>query len=246
MIKDILKYGLGASITSLFCCVAPAVLFSLGIGSGIFAFQFADFYYNEDGTANLSGWILRGLGVLIVAYGIYKYNQKESCSLNTPKQKIMNKILFGGLTVSLALGLYFGLTSWTTSYFEVIDKARQQEYKLQKTLTDEQIYIMVNGGTEARFSSPLNSEKRSGYYTSPATGDTLFLSSAKFDSKTGWPSFDDATSRVALGNYEQGGREVIEKSTGYHLGHLFTGEGFTSKNKRFCINGGALIFKLQK
>ena len=113
-------------------------------------------------------------------------------------------------------------------------------------LNGNQYYIMVNSGTESRFSSSLNSEKRNGVYVSAATGDTLFHSSAKFDSRTGWPSFDAATSKVALGPYEQGGREVIEKSTGYHLGHIFYNEGFTTKNKRFCINGGALIFKLSK
>ena len=109
-------------------------------------------------------------------------------------------------------------------------------------LDEEETYIMVNGGTERPFSSPLNSEKRSGVYVSPATGDTLFVSSAKFNSGTGWPSFDEATENVTLGPAEQGGYEVIEKSTGYHLGHLFTGEGFTDKNARYCINGDALEF----
>lgn len=119
------------------------------------------------------------------------------------------------------------------------------EHKLNQ-LDDAEYYIMVNGGTEARFSSPLNNEKRAGVYTSPATGDTLFVSSAKFDSGTGWPSFDSATDKVGLGPYEQGGREVIEKSTGYHLGHVFFDEGFTSKNKRYCINGDALEFIPEK
>ena len=101
---------------------------------------------------------------------------------------------------------------------------------------------MVRGGTERAFSSPLNKEKRSGVYVSAATGDVLFHSDDKFNSGTGWPSFDTATSNVALGPAEQGGYEVIEKSTGYHLGHLFQGELFTDKDKRYCINGDALIF----
>ena len=113
-------------------------------------------------------------------------------------------------------------------------------------LNDEAYYIMVRKGTERRFSSPLTHEKRDGVYISAATGDTLFYSSDKFNSRTGWPSFDAASDKVDLGPYEQGGREVIEKSTGYHLGHIFYNEGFTTKNKRFCINGGALIFKLSK
>lgn len=110
------------------------------------------------------------------------------------------------------------------------------------TLTHAQNYIMVQGGTERPFSSPLLKEKRSGVYVSAATGDILFLSKNKFRSGTGWPSFDIASENVSLGTSEQGGHEVIEKSTGYHLGHLFTGEHMTSNNARYCINGDALIF----
>ena len=123
------------------------------------------------------------------------------------------------------------------------DKALEKiTAKKKKKLTDEQAYILLKKGTERPFSSPLNAEKRSGVYVSAATGDTLFHSRDKFNSGTGWPSFDDATDKVAIGQAEQGGHEVIEKSTGYHLGHLFKGEGFTPKNARYCINGGSLIF----
>ena len=129
MIKDIFKYGLTATITALFCCVAPSILFAVGIGSGIFAFQFADFFYTADGSANAYGWIIRSLGVAVLAYGIYKYNKKENCSINSPRQKGINKIIFAVILISLAVGLYIGLTELTTNYFEVIDVTRQQEYK---------------------------------------------------------------------------------------------------------------------
>ena len=114
--------------------------------------------------------------------------------------------------------------------------------KKKKKLSYEAHNIMVKGNTERPFSSPLNKEKRSGVYVSAATGDTLFKSGDKFNSRTGWPSFDAASSRVVLGKAEQGGYEVIEKSNGYHLGHLFLNEGFTDENKRYCINGDALEF----
>ena len=112
----------------------------------------------------------------------------------------------------------------------------------KKKLNAKAHFIMVQKGTERPFSSPLNREKRSGTYRSQATGDILFVSSAKFSSGTGWLSFDSTTENVTLGRAEQGGYEVIEKSNGYHLGHLFKGEGFTSKNMRYCINGAALEF----
>ena len=125
------------------------------------------------------------------------------------------------------------------------DKALERiSAEKKRKLDAEETYIMVKKGTERPFSSPLNSEKRRGVYISPATGDTLFHSNAKFSSGTGWPSFDAATDNVAIVRENDGtGRmEVIEKSTGYHLGHLFTGEGFTEKNARYCINGDALEF----
>ena len=118
---------------------------------------------------------------------------------------------------------------------------KYKEYILERDNVEAHA-IMVKGRTEGRFTSPLNNEKRAGYYVSAATGDTLFVSTDKFDSGTGWPSFDDATNNVAIGKAEQGGHEVIEKSTGYHLGHLFKNEGFTDKESRYCINGDALIF----
>ena len=129
MIKDIFKYGLTASITSLFCCVGPSILFATGLSSGIFAFQFADFFYNTDGSANLYGWILRGIAGVIIAWGIVRYNKKESCSLNTPAQKLTNKILFAVTVIGLAAGLYLLFTHLTTIYFnDVIDVTRQLEY----------------------------------------------------------------------------------------------------------------------
>ncbi len=112
----------------------------------------------------------------------------------------------------------------------------------KKELDNEEYHIMVKKGTERPFSSPLNSEKRVGVYVSASTGDILFRSADKFNSGTGWPSFDDATDKVSLGPAEQGGYEVIEKSTGHHLGHLFLNENFTDENKRYCINGDALEF----
>ena len=134
----------------------------------------------------------------------------------------------------------YGMAESVPRRARAVEKIKKKQN--EKKLTKKQAYIMLDGGTERPFSSPLNSEKRSGVYVSPATGDTLFHSSDKFVSGSGWPSFDSSTDKVGIGNAEQGGYEIIEKSTGYHLGHLFMGEGFTSENKRFCVNGDALLF----
>ena len=140
--------------------------------------------------------------------------------------------------------LLFGMLFFAQSCAKAQHK---EQTKIDKTkwkdvLNDTEYKIMVEGGTEFPWSSSLNSEKRSGVFVSAATGDTLFHSKDKFNSRTGWPSFDDATDKVSIGVAEQGGYEVIEKSTNLHLGHLFLYEGFTDKGKRYCINGNSLKF----
>lgn len=67
----------------------------------------------------------------------------------------------------------------------------------QRELTDLEYYVMRRKGTERSFSSPLNDEERSGEYRCRACGTTLFASQHKFDSKTGWPSFDASTDQIA-------------------------------------------------
>lgn len=129
MIKDLLKTSFAASITALVCCVGPSLLFAFGLSSGIFAFQFADFFYDPvSGAPNMYAWILRGVGVGILGYGIYRYNKKQSCSLNSPKQKLQNKIIFAVILISLAYGLFELFTYLTTEYFSVIDITRQEEF----------------------------------------------------------------------------------------------------------------------
>lgn len=133
MVKDIVKYSLISSVTALFCCVAPSVFFILGIGSATFAFSFADSFYNvdTDGSPNIFSWIIRIIGLLILCYGIYSFNVKESCSLNSPKQKKINKLIFGTSLIFISFSLYalwyFG-TTWIFDNF--IGPAREEEFKL--------------------------------------------------------------------------------------------------------------------
>jgi len=129
----------------------------------------------------------------------------------------------------------------------------KQEYKEEKLyeveysdkewreiLTPSQYRIMRHADTEYPFTSPLNYEKRGGLYLCAADSTQLFSSDDKFNSGTGWPSFDAANNL----EYEWDGRalEVRCITCGSHLGHLFKHEGFTDKDLRYCINGDALIF----
>ncbi len=116
------------------------------------------------------------------------------------------------------------------------------EYKMPK-LNDEEIRVIIDKGTEAPFSGQYNSEKRDGVYLCRQCGKPLYHSEDKFDSGTGWPSFDDQIAENVKRVPEGFGRvEVVCHECGGHLGHVFEGEGFTKKNTRHCINSVSLSF----
>ena len=71
---------------------------------------------------------------------------------------------------------------------------------MNKNLTTEQKNILFEEGTEAPGSSPLNSEKREGYYCCVVCGTKLFESTSKYESGSGWPSFFKYSSTSLLGN----------------------------------------------
>ena len=122
------------------------------------------------------------------------------------------------------------------------------EEKYQKDiekLTDFEKAVIVNKGTEAPFSSSMVDEKRDGTYICKLCKSPLFKSSAKFNSGTGWPSFDDEIEGAVKRVPDEDGRrvEIVCANCGGHLGHVFEGEGFTSKMTRHCVNGTSLEFK---
>lgn len=105
-------------------------------------------------------------------------------------------------------------------------------------------------GTEAPFSGSLLHNEKTGMYTCSNCNADLFDSTAKFDSGTGWPSFDRpvAEGRVQLVEDSSGGMvrtEVTCASCGAHLGHVFQ-DGPTSTGARFCINSHSLGFTEKK
>ena len=112
-------------------------------------------------------------------------------------------------------------------------------------LTASQYNVMRRSGTERAFSSPLDKNNKAGTYVCAACKNPLYKSENKFDSGTGWPSFD----RVIEGNiaFEKGGNAYmgIEEhcaKCGGHLGHVFNDGPKATTGKRHCINGVALEF----
>ena len=119
------------------------------------------------------------------------------------------------------------------------------EAELKKKLTPEQYNILREKGTEAPFTSPLLDVRDKGMFSCAVCGQELFASDAKFDSGTGWPSFDQAlpTAVEFKRDIEQGMErtEVICSKCGSHLGHVFDDGPAATTGKRFCINGACLL-----
>src|SRR3989344_1909009 len=116
-----------------------------------------------------------------------------------------------------------------------------------KSLTKEQLDVLREKETEPAFSHPYNKNKDKGEYRCAYCDSLLFKSDAKFDSGTGWPSFDKAIpgaieikTDFSLGIPRI---EVICTRCKSHLGHVFNDGPKQTTGKRFCINGCALDFK---
>ena len=109
-------------------------------------------------------------------------------------------------------------------------------------LSDEERYVLINKGTQAPYVGKYTNEKLNGVYTCKICEAPLYKSSDKFDSNCGWPSFDDAIQGAVKRVPDADGRrvEIVCSKCGSHLGHIFEGEGFTSKNTRHCVNSISL------
>ena len=122
----------------------------------------------------------------------------------------------------------------------------KSEEQWKKILTDKEYYILREAGTEKAFTSPLNNNKKEGTYLCAACKTPLYQSKHKYDSGSGWPSFD----RAIKGNVEMDvdykigyARTELKCNTcGSHLGHSFDDGPQETTGKRHCINGIALNF----
>ena len=159
----------------------------------------------------------------------------------------MKKVLLLILTISL---VSCNANAQKTVKKQEVFPVVKTDAQWKSELTQMQYYVLRNAGTERAFSSDLNKNYDKGTYYCAACQTPLFKSDHKFDSGTGWPSFD----REIKGNvsydldYNLGYARSEEHcaTCGGHLGHVFNDGPRETTGKRHCINGVALQFKAEK
>lgn len=123
-------------------------------------------------------------------------------------------------------------------------KMSGQEEKRYNFLNEFETYVIENKGTERAWTGEYTNLKDDGTYLCKKCGQALFRSDDKFDSHCGWPSFDDEIPGAIKRIPDADGMrtEIVCSNCGGHLGHVFEGEGFTSKNLRHCVNSVSVDF----
>lgn len=153
------------------------------------------------------------------------------------------------ITLLLVLSLFMSCNSSAQKK----ENKQKEDFPVTKTdtewkaeLSEMEYYVLREAGTERAFSSTLNKNYEKGVYHCAACDTPLFKSEHKFDSGSGWPSFDkEIEGNVAFStDYEIGYARTEEHcaTCGGHLGHVFNDGPKATTGKRHCINGVALKF----
>ena len=126
-----------------------------------------------------------------------------------------------------------------------MEKIVKTDAEWREQLSQSQYTVLRKHGTERAFTGPYHDSKEAGTYLCAGCGLPLFDAATKFDSGTGWPSFDQALpgaiEYVRDASHGMIRTEVRCANCGSHLGHVFD-DGPTGTGKRYCINSVSLEF----
>jgi methionine-R-sulfoxide reductase len=126
----------------------------------------------------------------------------------------------------------------------VVDLISPQEETTLAELSFEEKYVMEGKATEVPFTGKYYAFWERGTYVCKRCRTALYRSESKFEAGCGWPSFDEEIPGAVKRLPDPDGvrTEIRCAHCGAHLGHVFTGERFTDKNTRHCVNSIAMDF----
>ena len=127
------------------------------------------------------------------------------------------------------------------------DKVEKTEAQWREQLTPEQYHVCREKGTERAFTGKYWDSKEDGTYCCACCGLELFAADTKFDSGTGWPSFNRPLAEDAVETRDDASvgmvrTEVLCSACEAHLGHVFP-DGPASTGQRYCMNSASLRLK---
>ena len=134
-----------------------------------------------------------------------------------------------------------------TTATKTMENLPKTEAEWKAKLTEDEYYILRQKGTERPYTGKFLMHNEKGMYTCRGCGAPLFSSDSKFDSHCGWPSFDDAIDGAVEYKVDKSHgmirTEILCKSCGGHLGHIFDDGPQDTTGKRYCVNSTSITFK---